>query len=82
MASKHALPGMSKTLAREVADDGIRVHVVHAGVVDTAMRLDADRSTLMQPQAIADVVMFVLTLKGNSTVDEIYVRREASAPWS
>lgn len=56
-ASKHALLGMSKTLAREVADDGIRVHVVHTGVVDTAMRLDADRSTLMQPRAIADVVV-------------------------
>ena len=50
--------------------------------VDTRIRFDAARSTLMQPQAIADAVMFLLTLKGNSTVDEIYVRHKASPPWS
>ena len=80
-ASKHAVMGLSKTLAREHAADGIRVHVVHPGGVDTGMRFDEDRSTLMQPQAVADVIPFLLSLEGISTVDEIYVRRDASAPW-
>ncbi len=80
-ASKHAVMGLSKTLAREHAADGIRVHVIHPGGVDTGMRFDEDRSTLMQPQAVADVIPFLLSLEGISTVDEIYVRREASTPW-
>lgn len=80
-ASKHAVMGLSKTLARELAADGVRVHVIHPGGVDTAMRFDEDRSVLMPPQAVADVIPFLLSLDGNSTVDEIYVRREASTPW-
>lgn len=80
-ASKHAVLGMSKTLAREVQDLGIRVHVINPGGVDTGMRFDADRSVLLRPQAIADAVVFVLSLEDNATVDEIYVRRDASTPW-
>jgi len=80
-ASKHAVMGLSKALARELAGDGVRIHVVHPGGVDTDMRFDANRSELMQPQAVADVIPFLLSLEGNSTVDEIYVRREASTPW-
>ena len=80
-AAKHAVMGLSKTLARELGDDGVRVHVIHPGGVDTAMRFDEDRAALMQPQAVADVVPFLLSLEGISTVDEIYVRREPSTPW-
>lgn len=80
-ASKHAVMGLSKTLARELAGDGVRVHVIHPGGVDTAMRFDEDRAALMQPQAVADVIPFLLSLEGISTVDEIYVRRESATPW-
>lgn len=85
-ASKHALMGMTKALAREVQGDGIRVHAICPGVVDTGMagqaRPDLDPSVLMQPEEIADVVLFLVTRRGNAVVDELIVRRAASTPWA
>jgi 3-oxoacyl-[acyl-carrier protein] reductase len=85
-ASKHALMGMSKSLAKEVQMDGIRVHALCPGGVDTPMvaasRPDLDRSVLMEPDEIAEIVLFVLTRQGKAVIDEIHVRRAASAPWA
>ena len=84
--SKHAVMGMSKALAKEVQNDGIRVHAVCPGGVDTAMagqsRPDLDRSVLMQPEEIADAVLFLVTRRGKAVVDEIHLHREASPPWA
>ncbi len=84
-ASKHALMGMTKALAREVHQDGIRVHALCPGGVDTQLignaRPDLDQSVLMQPQEIADIVLFLVTRQGNAVIDEIQVRREVSTPW-
>jgi len=80
-ASKHALLGMTRTLAKEVNDLGILVHVIHPGGVDTAMRFDEDRAILMNPQPIADAVIFLLTIESSGTVDEIRVRRTVGPPW-
>ncbi|MCL5997057.1 MAG: SDR family oxidoreductase [Chloroflexi bacterium] len=84
-ASKHAVMGMSKALAKEVQKDGIRVHAVCPGGVDTDLagqaRPDLDRSVLMQPQEVADVVLFLVTRQGNAVVDQIDMRRESSTPW-
>jgi 3-oxoacyl-[acyl-carrier protein] reductase len=80
-ASKHALLGMTRTLAKEMHDQGILVHAVHPGGVDTGMRFDEDRSILMNPQPIADAVIFLLTIEASGTVDEIHVRRTAGTPW-
>ena len=85
-ASKHAVMGMSKALAKEVQSDGIRVHAVCPGGVDTAMagqsRPDLDRSVLMQPEEIADAVLFLVTRRGKAVIDEIHLHREASPPWA
>ena len=85
-ASKHALLGLTKSLAKEVQPDGIRVHSINPGGVDTEMigqaRPDLDRSVLMQPQEIADIVLFLVTRQGNAMIDEINVRRAASTPWA
>ena len=81
-ASKHALLGMTKTLAKEVNDMGILVHAVHPGGVDTAMRFDENRAILMNPQPIADAVIFLLTIESSGTVDEIRVRRTVGPPWA
>lgn len=85
-ASKHAVMGMSKALAREVQEDGIRVHAICPGGVSTEMggqaRPDLDRSVLMQPEEIADIVIFLLTRRGNAVIDEIHVRRAVSTPWA
>lgn len=85
-ASKHAVMGMSKALARELHGDGIRVHAICPGGVSTQMagqaRPDLDRSVLMQPDEIADVVLFLLTRRGNAVIDEIHMRRAVSTPWA
>jgi 3-oxoacyl-[acyl-carrier protein] reductase len=85
-ASKHAVMGMTKALAKEVQSDGIRVHAICPGGVDTQLasqaRPDLDRSVLMQPQELADIVLFLVTRQGNAVMDEIHVRRAASTPWA
>lgn len=85
-ASKHALLGFSKSLAKEVQPDGIRVHVLCPGGVDTDMagdaRPDLDRSLLMGVEEISETVLFLLTRKGNAVIDQINLRREASTPWA
>jgi NAD(P)-dependent dehydrogenase (short-subunit alcohol dehydrogenase family) len=85
-ASKHAMLGMTKALARELQSDGIRVHAVCPGGVETDLvtrsRPDLDRSVLMQPDDIADIVLFLITRRGNAVIDEINVRRMASTPWA
>jgi len=85
-ASKHALLGMSKALAKEVQKDNIRVHAVCPGGVHTEFvtnaRPDLDTSVLIHPDDIADIVLFLVTRRGNCVIDEIYVRRAASTPWA
>jgi 3-oxoacyl-[acyl-carrier protein] reductase len=85
-ASKHALLGMSKSLAKEVQKDGIRVHAILPGGVDTELagqaRPDLDRSVLIKPEEIADIVLFLVTRHGNAVIDEIQVRRTTATPWA
>lgn len=85
-ASKHALMGMSKALAKEVQADGIRVHAVLPGGVDTEMatqaRPDLDRSILIQPEEIAEIVVFLVTRQGNAVIDQIDVHRATATPWA
>ena len=84
-ASKHALMGMSKVLAQEVKADNIRVHTILPGGVATDMagqvRPDLKPEDLMQPEEIAEIIIFLLTHRGNAVIDSINVRRASSAPW-
>jgi 3-oxoacyl-[acyl-carrier protein] reductase len=84
-ASKYALMGMTKVLAREVQADGIRVHALCPGSTDTDLigdaRPDLDRSILMRPEEIAEIVLFLVTRRGNAVIDEIDVRRAGAVPW-
>ena len=85
-ASKHAVMGMTKALAKEVQEDGILVHAICPGGVDTQLvrtvRPDLDQAVLMQPQEIADIVLFLVTREGNAVIDGVMVRRAASTPWA
>jgi NADP-dependent 3-hydroxy acid dehydrogenase YdfG len=36
----------------------------------------------MQPEEIADAVLFLVTRAGNAVIDEIHLRRESSTPWA
>lgn len=85
-ASKHALAGFTKVLAQEVMADGIRVHMVSPGGVDTAlaaqMRPDLDRPGLTTPEEIAETILFLLCQEGNAVIDEVNVRRPGKSPWA
>jgi 3-oxoacyl-[acyl-carrier protein] reductase len=84
-ASKHGQMGFIKSLAAEAQEHGIRVSAILPGVVDTefgkTMRPDLDESVLIPPDDIAQTVMYLLSLSGQSMVDQIYVRRMASSPF-
>ena len=81
-ASKHGVVGLSKSLAVEAQEYGVRVSVIMPGGVDTALvaqaRPDLDRSILMQPEDIAQAVLYLLSLSERAHVDEIYLRRRTS----
>ena len=84
-ASKHALLGFTKAIARDVRDTDIRIHAISPGGVDTDMvrgvRPDIDTSEMISPEEIADTVRFFLQVKGNAMVDEIAIRRKTKLPW-
>ena len=84
-ASKHALMGFTKALAREVSGEGIRVHAVAPGATATEMissvRPDIDQAELIAPEEIADVVAYLLSHRGNATIDEVNIRRATSTPF-
>jgi 3-oxoacyl-[acyl-carrier protein] reductase len=84
-ASKHAMRGMSISLAEELMPDNIRVHVICPGGVNTEMvsrvRPDIDASELIGPEEIAEVASYLATHKGNAVMDEIHLRRVTSSPW-
>jgi len=84
-ASKHALMGFTKVLAQELQPEGIRVHALCPGGVDTDLisdaRPDLDTSVLMTPEEVAAVAMFLITQRGNAVVDQINLRRAVSSPW-
>ena len=84
-ASKHAVMGITKSLAVEAQPHGIRVSAVLPGAVDTglmdALRPDLDKALLMKPGDVADAVLFLLSLSDSAAVDEIYIRRRTSAPF-
>ncbi len=84
-ASKHALRGMTMSLAEELRGTNIRVHVVCPGAVDTGMvgnvRPDIKTADLIGPSEVAELVLYLVTRTGNAVVDELHIRRAAAAPW-
>lgn len=78
-SSKHALTGFTKVFAKEVQPFGIRVHLINPGGVATEMvtqmRPDIKPDELIQPEEIAEIVRFLLTRKGQGTIDQFYIRR-------
>jgi len=84
-ASKHAVRGMSISLAEELRGTNIRVHVICPGAVDTGMvgnvRPDIKKEDLIRTEEIAELVLYLVTQRGNAVVDELHIRRAAAAPW-
>jgi NAD(P)-dependent dehydrogenase (short-subunit alcohol dehydrogenase family) len=79
VASKHAVEGMTKSAALEVAGTGVRVNVVAPGATDTGMltrftNSDENKAALVStvplkrlatPEQIADVIVFVGSAKAS-----------------
>jgi len=84
-SSKHALRGMTMSLAEELRGSNVRVHLLCPGGVDTEMvanvRPDIRKEDLIQPGEIAELVLYLVTHQGNAVIDELHIRRSASAPW-
>ncbi len=84
-ASKHALRGFSIALANELQNEKINVHVICTGGVATEMvsqmRPDLDLGELIQPEEVAEIIIYLLTHRGNAVIDEFHLRRQTSAPW-
>jgi len=84
-ASKHALEGFTKALAKEVQKDKIRVHIISPGGVKTEMvvktRPDLDISVLIEAQEIADLIIYLLTRRNNGVIENINIRRNENQPF-
>jgi NADP-dependent 3-hydroxy acid dehydrogenase YdfG len=76
---------MSISLAEELRDSSVRVHVICPGGVDTEMvqrvRPDIAKADLIGPDEIAELVVYLVTHRGNAVLDEIRLRRATSSPW-
>ena len=84
-ATKHAVMGLTKSLAVEAQEHGIRTSAILPGGVDTAMvreaRPDLDPAILLEPEDVAQAVLYLLSLSDRAAVDEIYIRRRTSQPF-
>jgi len=84
-SSKHALRGMTISLAEELRGSSVRVHLLCPGGVNTEMvgsvRPDIKKEDLIEPGEIAELVLYLVTHKGNAVMDELHIRRAVSAPW-
>ena len=79
-ASKHAVQAFTHTVRRQVAKHGVRVGAILPGPVVTALLDDWPKAkmeqalaegSLMQPQEVADCVVFMLTRPRNVTVRDL-----------
>ena len=84
-ASKHALLGMTKSIANELHKENIRVHAISPGGVYTDMvkisRPDLSPDGMIMPEDIAEIVLFFLSRRTNAVIDEICVHRLGKEPF-
>ena len=85
-ASKHALLGFSKALAKEYYQKGVRVHVISPGAVFTDMvkisRPDLTGEGMLLPEDIAETVLYLIKMRNSASVaDEIQLHRETKEPF-
>ena len=75
-ASKFGVMGFTETTHNEGIPYGVKATVVCPGPVDTKMRRDnheEDRTKIMQPEDIADVILFIISQPSRAHVLEVVV---------
>lgn len=86
-ASKHAQRALMEVLSMELfaMGSGIRVHTIAPAGVDTDMirvtRPDLSGDAYSKPEEIAEIILFILTHRNNSVLDEVTIRRHAKPPF-
>jgi 3-oxoacyl-[acyl-carrier protein] reductase len=75
-ASKWGLNGLTYSVAEELRQYNIRVSVIAPGSVNTNFGAsgDKDRSRMIQPSDVAEVVAMLVTQSANSFVSEVLLR--------
>lgn len=81
VASKFAVRGITKSVALEVAEHGIRVNSIHPGLIETPMTagLSAERMSIplgrgAKPEEVSDLVLFLASDEsGYSTGSEFVI---------
>ncbi len=74
-ATKWGLLGFSRSLMLEVRDFNIRVVAICPGSVNTSFSNHSkDSDKIIQPQDVAETVLFALTMPARSNVSEIDIR--------
>ncbi|MDC7234387.1 MAG: SDR family NAD(P)-dependent oxidoreductase [Spirochaetales bacterium] len=86
VASKHGVHGFTKSLAKEVYQDGIRCHLISPGGVFTDMvkisRPDLSAEGMIAAEEVAEAAAFFICHRGNAVLDEIQVHRVGKEPFS
>ena len=72
-ASKKAFEAISKTLVKEVKDQGIKVLDVYPGGVNTNFRTN-DRPDYLKPQTVAKHIVYAIENNDDGMLQEIIVR--------
>ena len=84
-AAGAALIGLGKALAKEVAPEGIRVHVISPGGVFTDMvrvaRPDLTEEGMIVPEEIAELAAFLIEHRHCGVIDEIQIHRTGKEPF-
>ncbi|MGC8850418.1 MAG: SDR family NAD(P)-dependent oxidoreductase [Candidatus Bathyarchaeia archaeon] len=87
-ASKHALLGLTKVLAEEGKAYNIRVMAICPGGVRTdlarkllTIRPDLKPEVLMDPEDVANTILYMIAFSDKASIDNIVIRRRASSPY-
>ncbi|MEM6657537.1 MAG: SDR family oxidoreductase [Pseudomonadota bacterium] len=81
-ASKHAVQAFTHSVRRQVSGHGVRVGAILPGPVVTALLDDWPKAkmekaladgSLMQPQEVADCIVFMLTRPANVTIRDLVI---------
>lgn len=81
-ATQHAVHAMTNALRDEVNEFGVRVTTIFPGTTATQRQLDLhavsgkryDPDRMLQPDDVAEAVLFALTMSGTAEITDLYLR--------